>query len=241
MCDCPNAEQSGSPGILELDKWGDAAKAIPDAGQDGSEGDDAEGDGAKEKDSAEKPEAVNNGDEDPTKTRSAEKLQSGLPETANLMDSDGDIMMNDNRLHGNATTSIPPPLNDQPLASSPAPANATPASTSGVDAASTNDSPPSSSSDEPAAMPTSTSGDNSPPAPSTKHPLLIAPASLASARSSTHRSNEGAPAFLSPATLAHLHGALLAEAWQNLITTFLCFEKASPPTGVCFYCAGFVS
>ena len=41
-------------------------------------------------------------------------------------------MMNDNRLHGNATTSIPPPLNNQPLASSPA--NATPASTFGVDA-----------------------------------------------------------------------------------------------------------
>jgi hypothetical protein len=208
----PNAEQSGSPGDLDLDKRSDVPKAIPDAGQDELEGDDAEGDEAKgkdRKDSAEKPEAINGGDKDPAKTGSAKK--SCLP-----MDSDGDVMMN---VHGDThgTTSVPPPLNDQPPASSPAPADA---------------------------MPASTSGDNSPPAPSTHPSLSIAPAPLASGRSSTlllHPSDEGAPSFLSPATLAHLCGTLPAEAWQNLITTFLCFEKVSLPTGVCFYFAGFSS
>jgi hypothetical protein len=225
----PNAEQSGT-GVLELDKRGDVAKAIPDAGRDGLEGDDAASDEAKGKDSVEKPEAINEGDKDHAKTGSAEMSQSGLPETANHMDSDGDVVMNDllggNRARG-ATTSIPPPLNDQRPASSPAPANATPASTSGVDTLSTNDSPlaPSDQPTSANATPASTCGDNSPPAPSTEPPLSIAPA----------------PAFLSPATLAHLRGASPTEAWQNLITTFLHFEEASPPTGVCFYLAAFVS
>ncbi|KIJ91103.1 hypothetical protein K443DRAFT_126330 [Laccaria amethystina LaAM-08-1] len=214
-----NAEQSGT-GVLELDKRGDVAKAIPDAGRDGLEGDDAASDEAKGKDSVEKPEAINEGDKDHAKTGSAEMSQSGLPETANHTDSDGDVVMNDllggNRARG-ATTSIPPPLNDQRPASSPAPANATPASTSGVDTLSTNDSPlaPSDQPTSANATPASTCGDNSPPAPSTEPPLSIAPA----------------PAFLSPATLAHLRGASPTEAWQNLITTFLHFEEASPPTG----------
>lgn len=205
-----NAEQSGSPGDLELDKRIDVANAIANVGQDGSEGDNVEGDEAKGNDTLEKPEAFNEGDKNPAKTGLAEK-SSGLP-----TDSDGDVVMN---VCGDVhdTTSIAPPLDNQPAASAPALANVTPASTE--------------------TTPTSTFGASSPPAPSTETPLSIVPASLASGKSSTqvlHPFDEDAPAFLSPATLAHLRGASPAEAWQNLITTFLRFEKASPPPGVCF-------
>lgn len=214
----------GSPGVLGLNKRSDVAKPIADAGQDASGGDvdDVEGVQAKRKDSAEQPEVLNEGDKDQgDKNRAYTGSAEMLPETVIHTHSDGDVVMNDDGLRGNAhgTTSSSPP------ASSPASVNATPASTSPIDA-----------------TPASTSGDDSSPAPSSEPPLSITPASSASARSSTqvlHPSDEGAPAFLSSATLAHLRGASPAEAWQNLITTFLCFERANPPTGVCFYSADF--
>jgi hypothetical protein len=156
--------------------------------------------------------------EKPKETGSAEKSQSGLPATAN-QDCDGDVTMSDG-FCGNTLSSTPTSLDEHSPAAIPAPANATPASTSGVadDSSTNHDSPPlAATSNEP--------------------PLPIIPVPASSARSPTPAllpSDEGAPAFLTQAILARLRGVSPATSWQNLITAFLQFEKASPPSGVRF-------
>lgn len=44
--------------------------------------------------------------------------------------------------------------------------------------------------------------------------------------------DKNVPAYLNQAILAHLYGVSPASAWQDLVTAFLQFERASPPSGV---------
>lgn len=77
--------------------------------------------------------------------------------------------------------------------------------------------------------------------PSTNRlPVLVAsPSQHPSARtspaistSSLLPSDECVPAYLAPAILVHLRGVSSARVWQDLITGFLQFERAGPPSGV---------
>jgi hypothetical protein len=72
---------------------------------------------------------------------------------------------------------------------------------------------------------------------------LNAPPSIASAvdviattetlaPSSTSTLAENVPGFLTPAVITHLLNVSAAAMWQDLVTGFLLFEKASPPHGV---------
>lgn len=47
-------------------------------------------------------------------------------------------------------------------------------------------------------------------------------------------SNNSVPAFLTPAILSRLRAVSPATAWQDLVTAYLQYELASPPTGVSF-------
>ena len=47
--------------------------------------------------------------------------------------------------------------------------------------------------------------------------------------------DENVPAYLTRVILAHLCDVSLASAWQDLISAFLQFEQASPPSGVSYY------
>ena len=47
--------------------------------------------------------------------------------------------------------------------------------------------------------------------------------------------DENVPAYLTQAILAHLYDVSPASAWQDLVSAFLQFERASPPNGVSYY------
>lgn len=47
--------------------------------------------------------------------------------------------------------------------------------------------------------------------------------------------DQSLPGYFTQAILAHLNGVSLASAWQDLLSTLLQFERASPPSGVSYY------